>query len=1195
MKGRHDFFFGLIAATLIFFAIQTSVALPGNTDIPAGSSVQRDTSAAQKRKTQSILKIQKEHQLRIMNNGQPLTRKKTAFISRQSFNKKLPHVIAKNTDIDGSTQTVFPDFTFGINGAVSNFINGGDATDDQAFAVAIQASGKIIAAGKSYDSSVPDYEIALTRYNSDGSVDNTFGSDGTARSFIFGSANIDDEAKAIAIQADGKIVVAGSSITSISYTTGFAVARYDSNGHPDNTFGNSGNEAFAIPQGDGFDDEASAVAIQPDGKIVVAGFSENGVTASNAFALVRLNADGSFDSTFGTNGSAINYITGGDNSDDYITSIALQPDGKIVAAGSSRNGVASTTAFAVARYNSDGSLDNTFGTNGTIRNFIAGGDTSVDIAYSVALTADGKIVAAGSSQSDSPTAYAFALARYTSAGVLDNTFGTGGSMRGFITGGNNLDDICRSIVIRPDGKIAAAGFSQDSTLALAFALGFFDSTGETESIRNFISTSSNNDMANSLALTPDGKLVSAGVSQSSGRAFAVSRYVTQAVGISTLSATGIGNNSATLNGTINAGGLNVDVRFLYGTTSGTYTDSTAVSPSTIGGDSSVSISALIRNLSLNTKYYYNISAAGSSGYYRGVEKSFTTSRSPLGPGYALQFNSSDFTYANVSNAVYNSAAFTIEFWFKSTSSYGSSGSQWYNGVGLADAFTATNENDFGIALAAGHVLFGIGNPDHTIQTPSTYNDGKWHHVAASWTNSTGQMLLYVDGALVSSRSSSSTNFRSDPNTITIGTNQNQVAFLDGTMDELRIWSSVLSQQTIQAWMNRSVNATHPNFPRLLAYYTLDEGTGHDLNDLSGNGEGGLTIGSPAWVTSTAPLGSTGSWVTSKTLSQVGSSGTSLSLTLTSTPDSASNNAALYTFGSLSDSAALGESFPAGIQGREPIIWGVYARGNDTANIVINYGGFLGVTNRFDLRLLKRESADSAWADVTGQFVNNTSDSTFSANNLSSFCEFAVGGASDNALNVEAGSFAAQSDINSVTLTWKTASEVNNAGFNIMRKAPSEKIFSLIGTFSADQALKGLGNSASGKAYVYKDVRLEGPGTYSYQIQSVNTNGAAVTLTTMAVFLEAPKTYTLYQNYPNPFNPSTTIQFDLKQFSAVTIDIYNVLGQRVIENSYGNMAAGRYNEVVNMDKFASGIYYYRIVANGTNGEKFTSIKNMILLK
>ena len=834
------------------------------------------------------MKVREEHQRWIVN-GMQTQGKKPAFAAPRSVNKSIPRFRGKNNSIETATQSIFPDFTFGSNGTVRSNINDGDGTDDEAFAVAVQSNGKIIAAGKSYDYSIPDYEIALTRYNSDGTIDNTFGLDGTIRSFIYEGANIDDEARAIAIQPDGKIVIAGSSVASLSYATNFAVARYDSNGHPDNTFGISGNESFFIAQGDSFDDEARAVAIQPDGKIIVAGFSESGPSYSNAFALVRLKADGSFDSTFGTNGSVISNVTGGDGSDDYITSLVLQPDGKVVVAGSSRNGVSETTAFAVARFNSNGSPDNTFGTSGSVRTFIAGGDSTVDIAYSVALTTDGKIVAAGSSQSASPTAYAFALARYTSAGLLDNIFGSDGTTRGFISGGSNLDDICTSIAIRPDGTIAAAGYSEDSTFHNAFAIAIFDSTSENESLRNYISTNSDDDFAYSLALTSDGKIVSAGVSQTSGRAFATARYVIQPVGITTLSATGVGDNSATLNGEVNAGGLSLTVRFLYGTTTAVYTDSVVASPSPVGGDSSVSISALLRNLALNTTYYYSISANGSGGYYRGTESSFTTSRSPLGPGYALLFSSSNFTYATVSNSVQSSPSFTVELWFKSITSYGSSGAQWYNGVGLADGFYSTNSNDFGISLAAGHVLFGIGNPDVTIQSTKTYNDGRWHHVAASWTSSSGQMLLYVDGTLASSSASSSTNYRNDPNTITIGASQNQNAFLDGTIDEVRVWDTVLTQQTIQSWMNRSLTASHPNYSKLLAYYTLDEGTGHNVDDLTGSGNDGLTIGSPAWVTSTAPLGSTGSWVSSKTLTQVGSAGTSLSFTFSSTPDSVNNN------------------------------------------------------------------------------------------------------------------------------------------------------------------------------------------------------------------------------------------------------------------------------------------------------------------
>lgn len=93
----------------------------------------------------------------------------------------------------------------------------------------------------------------------------------------------------------------------------------------------------------------------------------------------------------------------------------------------------------------------------------------------------------------------------------------------------------------------------------------------------------------------------------------------------------------------------------------------------------------------------------------------------------------------------------------------------------------------------------------------------------------------------------------------------------------------------------------------------------------------------------------------------------------------------------------------------------------------------------------------------------------------------------------------------------------------------------------------------------------------------------------------PASFLLEQNYPNPFNPSTTITFDLKQASRVTMDIYNTLGQRVLSDDYGTMNAGRYNEVVSMDRFASGVYFYRIAAIGNDGQRFVSIRKLVLMK
>ena len=189
---------------------------------------------------------------------------------------------------------------------------------------------------------------------------------------------------------------------------------------PDPSFGNYGSVRTFISGGNDAD-RAYSVAIQSDGKIVTAGYSQ--ISQYGAFALARYNTDGSLDNTFGTNGTARNYIPGGDNSQDDAFSVAIQSDGKIVAAGASASHMNSDFAFALARYNADGTLDNTFGTNGTVRSVIGSG--SDDQAYSVAIQSDGRIVAAGFSTGGSGNA--FSLASYNTDGSLDNTFGTNGT------------------------------------------------------------------------------------------------------------------------------------------------------------------------------------------------------------------------------------------------------------------------------------------------------------------------------------------------------------------------------------------------------------------------------------------------------------------------------------------------------------------------------------------------------------------------------------------------------------------------------------------------------------------------------------------------------------------------------------------------------------------------------------------------
>src|SRR5215471_5387552 len=305
------------------------------------------------------------------------------------------------------------DTTFGSGGIVITDFGG----DDVATSVALQSDGKIVAAGRTLVGGVSSF--ALGRYNSDGSLDTTFGTGGKVTTDSLG------DAFALSIRSDGKIVVAGGRTQSPS---NFALARYNSDGSLDSTFGSGGK----VERTD-FSGLFVALVLQPDGKIVVAG-GKNG-----DFVLVRYNGDGSLDTTFGSGGTLTTDFSG---RDDEAYALAIQSDGKIVAAGRTTTTSGSVMSdFALARYNSDGSLDASFGTGGKVTTAFP--SPFPGAAYSMALEPDGKIVAAGGGLD---VESGIRLARYNSDGSLDITFGVGGKV-------GLSDPDGKSIALQPDGKI----------------------------------------------------------------------------------------------------------------------------------------------------------------------------------------------------------------------------------------------------------------------------------------------------------------------------------------------------------------------------------------------------------------------------------------------------------------------------------------------------------------------------------------------------------------------------------------------------------------------------------------------------------------------------------------------------------------------------------------------------------------------
>jgi uncharacterized delta-60 repeat protein len=392
------------------------------------------------------------------------------------------------------------DTTFDFDGKVTTPIG---SSTDQGRAMALQADGKIVVAGSSVISGTTDF--ALTRYTSTGALDTTFDGDGKVTTPIGSSTDL---AEALAVQSDGKIVAAG---WISGATIDFALVRYTSSGALDPTFGTGGKVTTPIGTST---DAITGIAIQPDGKIVVVGYSTIGATVD--FALARYTVTGALDPTFGAGGKVTTPIGA---TDDQATSVAIQEDGRIVAAGLAFNGP--QPDFALARYTSTGALDATFGAGGKVTTPIGSGD---DQAYDVAIQADDKIVAAGHSFNGSNND--FALVRYTSIGGLDSGFGAGGKVTTPFGPGH---DEARGMALQDDGKIVVAGHGSNGSND-DFALARYNTTGALDATfggdgRVMTSIGSSIDVAHDVAVQEDGKIVVAGYIGGAAEDFAVARYL----------------------------------------------------------------------------------------------------------------------------------------------------------------------------------------------------------------------------------------------------------------------------------------------------------------------------------------------------------------------------------------------------------------------------------------------------------------------------------------------------------------------------------------------------------------------------------------------------------------------------------------------------------------------------------------------
>ena len=381
--------------------------------------------------------------------------------------------------IDGKAQSAGSlDTTFGTNGLVLTPSNGGPGTYED---MAVQSDGKIVVVGGIGTSNGLPF-ANVVRFTANGALDTTFDNDGFVQSSFVNSTRV------VTIQTDGKILVGGIGGSSANSV----VVRLNSDGSPDTTLNGNGQVTATI--GTRFD--ITSINVQTNGKIVVAG-SATLSGGSQDFGILRYNADGSLDTTFGTGGRAVTDVSG----TDYTSDSAIQPDGKIVLVGYSTDVLSNVKSVTLVRYNSDGSLDTAFGSNGKLirasssdtqvrkvavqsdGKIIITGDDMLPLRYNINGTLDtvfqgagnflyygitiqpnGKIIIAGGVTFNNSGNYKFSVLRYNSDGLLDTTFAEGG--RATTPDAGNLAE---DTVIQPDGKIVAGSTSYLGNIHIVLA------------------------------------------------------------------------------------------------------------------------------------------------------------------------------------------------------------------------------------------------------------------------------------------------------------------------------------------------------------------------------------------------------------------------------------------------------------------------------------------------------------------------------------------------------------------------------------------------------------------------------------------------------------------------------------------------------------------------------------------------------
>jgi uncharacterized delta-60 repeat protein len=430
----------------------------------------------------------------------------------QGATATIDATVTRDAGFDGAVDVAVTGLPAGVSAAVVNIAKGVTTAQitlqaDAAAPHSLPTDAVVKGVSGAVSAQQP---VTVTVRGLAGALDTSFATNGKAVTGL----GADDYAEAMAVQPDGKLVVAGHANMGGTTGTDFVLVRYLRDGAIDTTFGTGGKVSTDI---DGGSDQAFAVALQADGKIVVAG-SNDVSPKGKSFALVRYNADGSLDATFGTGGKV---VTSFGSQSDTAYAVVVQPDGRIVAGGHT-NTATRGVDFALARYQANGALDASFGANGQVVMPIHAGN-SRDSIYALALQTTGgelKIVAAGG-EGD------FTVARFNANGSIDAGFGIGQGLDAVF---GTVIGAARAVIVTPDNKIVVSGHADHDFAVLQLSEdGIADAGfGGTGRVVTKVSTT-NWDEAHAVVRQADGKIVVGGwvyAGNSSSGDFVVVRYNT---------------------------------------------------------------------------------------------------------------------------------------------------------------------------------------------------------------------------------------------------------------------------------------------------------------------------------------------------------------------------------------------------------------------------------------------------------------------------------------------------------------------------------------------------------------------------------------------------------------------------------------------------------------------------------------------